>query len=194
MQSERFNKQMEFLLELDKVKQIFRQTYLADQSRKENDAEHSWHACLMAVVLAEYFPEVDLLKVIKMMLFHDVVEIYAGDTYCYDNKGYEDKELREQASAEKIYGLLPAEQKDELIAIWQEFEEGESPEAKFCAILDRVQPTMLNNAAKGISWVEHDIKKEQVMKRNAVTFQGPKVIGEYIQNIIDSAYLNGYLK
>lgn len=194
MQSERFNKQMEFLLELDKVKQIFRQTYLADQSRKENDAEHSWHACLMAVVLAEYFPDVDLLKVIKMMLFHDVVEIYAGDTYCYDNKGYEDKALREQASAEKIYGLLPKEQKDELIAIWQEFEEGESPEAKFCAILDRVQPTMLNNAAKGISWVEHDIKKEQVMKRNVVTFQGPKVIGEYIQNIIDSAYLNGYLK
>lgn len=194
MQSERFNKQMEFLLELDKVKQIFRQTYLADQSRKENDAEHSWHACLMAVVLAEYFPEVDLLKAIKMMLFHDVVEIYAGDTYCYDNKGYEDKALREQESAEKVYGLLPAEQKDELIAIWQEFEEGESPEAKFCAILDRVQPTMLNNAAKGISWVEHDIKKEQVMKRNAVTFQGPKVIGEYIQNIIDSAYLNGYLK
>lgn len=194
MQTERFNKQMEFLLELDKVKQIFRQTYLADQSRKENDAEHSWHACLMAVVLAEYFPEVDLLKAIKMMLLHDVVEIYAGDTYCYDNKGYEDKELREQASAQKVYGLLPKEQKDELIALWQEFEEGKSPEAKFCAILDRVQPTMLNNAAKGISWVEHDIKKEQVIKRNAVTFQGPKVIGEYMQDIIDRAYLNGYLK
>ena len=194
MQSERFNKQMEFLLELDKVKQIFRQTYLADQSRKENDAEHSWHACLMAVVLAEYFPEVDLLKAIKMMLFHDVVEIYAGDTYCYDNKGNEDKMLREEVSAEKIYGLLPKEQKEEFIALWQEFEEGESTEAKFCAILDRVQPTMLNNAAKGISWLEHDIKKEQVIKRNAVTFQGPKVIGEYMENIIDSAYLNGYLK
>ncbi|MEA5085465.1 MAG: HD domain-containing protein [Lachnospiraceae bacterium] len=194
MQSERFNKQMEFLLELDKVKQIFRQTYLADQSRKENDAEHSWHACLMAVVLAEYFPDVDLLKSLKMMLFHDVVEIYAGDTYCYDNKGNEDKVLREQASAQKVYGLLPDEQKDELIALWQEFEEGESPEAKFCAILDRVQPTMLNNAAKGISWVEHGIKKEQVIKRNEVTFQGPKVIGEYMDNIINSAYQNGYLK
>ncbi|MGE4213552.1 MAG: HD domain-containing protein [Anaerotignaceae bacterium] len=194
MEKERFNKQMEFLLELDKIKQIFRQTYLADKSRKENDAEHSWHACLMAVVLAEYFPDADLLKVIKMMLFHDVVEIYAGDTYCYDNKGYEDKALREQMSAEKIYGLLPTEQKDELIDLWQEFEAGESPEAKFCAILDRIQPTMLNNAAEGISWVEHNIKKEQVIKRNAITFQGPKIIGEYMENIIDRAYLKGYLK
>jgi len=194
MQSERFDKQMEFLLELDKIKQIFRQTYLADKSRKENDAEHSWHACLMAVVLAEYFPDADLLKVIKMMLLHDVVEIYAGDTYCYDTKGYEDKALREQMAAQKVYGLLPTEQTDELIALWQEFEEGESPEAKFCAILDRIQPTMLNNAADGISWVEHNIKKEQVIERNAVTFQGPEIIGEYIKNIIDKAYLKGYLK
>ncbi|HCT63764.1 MAG TPA: hydrolase [Lachnospiraceae bacterium] len=194
MQSERFNKQMEFLLELDKIKQIFRQTYLADKSRKENDAEHSWHACLMAFVLAEYFPNVDLLKVIKMMLFHDVVEIYAGDTYCYDTNGCEAKALKEQMSAEKIYGLLPTEQKEDLIALWQEFEQGESPEAKFCAILDRVQPTMLNNAADGISWVEHSIKKEQVMQRNSATFQGPKIIGDYMKNIIDNAYLKGYLK
>lgn len=194
MESKRFNRQMEFLLELDKVKQIFRQTYLADKSRKENDAEHSWHSCIMGVVLGEYFPEADLLKTIKMMLIHDVVEIYAGDTYCYDTKGNEDKAEREQNSAQKIYGLLPADQQEELMDLWQEFEEGKSPEAKFCAILDRLQPTMLNNAAEGISWIEHGIKKEQVKKRNAVTFQGPKVIGDYMENIIDTAYDKGYLK
>lgn len=194
MGEERFKSQMDFLLEVDKIKQIFRQTYLADKSRKENDAEHSWHACLMAVVLAEYFPEADLLKTIKMMLFHDVVEIYAGDTYCYDSIGNSDKAEREMMSAQKVYGLLPDEQKDELIALWQEFEKGESPEAKFCAILDRVQPTLLNDAAQGISWVEHGIKKEQVLKRNAVTFEGPKVIGDFMKQIIDNAYLKGYLK
>ena len=173
--SERFKKQMSFLLELDKIKEIYRQTYLADSSRKENDAEHSWHACIMAVVLAEYFDkDIDLLKVIKMMLMHDVVEIYAGDTYCYDSKGYEDKDEREIASANKVYG--------------------ETKEAKFCAILDRVQPTMLNNAADGISWKEHGIKKEQVLKRNEVTFSGPKEIADYMKNIIDGAYESGILK
>lgn len=193
--SERFEKQMKFLLELDKIKGIYRQTYLADSSRKENDAEHSWHACIMAVVLAEYFDkDIDLLKVIKMMLMHDVVEIYAGDTYCYDSKGYEDKDEREMASAQKVYGLLPDDQKEEYIKIWREFEDGETKEAKFCAILDRVQPTMLNNAADGISWKEHGIKKEQVLKRNEVTFSGPKEIADYMKNIIDGAYERGILK
>lgn len=182
------------MLEIDKVKNIFRQTYLADKNRKENDAEHSWHSAIMAIVLAEYFPEADLLKTIKMMLFHDVVEIYAGDTYCYDSKGNEDKEERENISAQKVYGLLPEEQKNEFIELWQEFEKGESPEAKFCAILDRVQPTMLNNAAEGISWIEHEIRKEQVVKRNKVTFEGPQVIKEYMEDIIENAYKKGYLK
>lgn len=194
MEKERFNKQMEFLLETDKVKEIFRQTYLADKSRYENDAEHSWHACIMAVVLSEYFPDADLLKVIKMMLFHDVVEIYAGDTYCYDQEGYADKDEREMNSAQRIYGLLPDDQKEALIKIWREFEEGETPEAKFCNILDRVQPTMLNDAADGISWKEHGIKKEQVLKRNKVTFEGPRVIKEYMENIIENAWKAGILK
>ncbi len=192
---ERFKKQMDFLLEIDKVKSIFRQTYLADKSRFENDAEHSWHACIMAVVLSEYFDkDVDLLKVIKMMLMHDVVEIYAGDTYCYDAKGYEDKDERERQSAEKIYGMLPEDQKDEYIKLWREFEEGKSKEAVFCAILDRVQPTMLNDAAGCISWKEHGIKKEQVLKRNEVTFSGPENISQYMKDIIERASEKGILK
>jgi len=191
----RFQKQMDFLLEIDKIKEIYRQTYLADGSRKENDAEHSWHACIMAVVLAEYFGEdVDLLKVIKMMLMHDVVEVYAGDTYCYDAKGNEDKEEREKASAEKVYGLLPKDQKTEYIAIWREFEEQKTKEAVFCAILDRVQPTMLNKASDFISWKEHGIRKEQVLKRNEITFSGPEIIAEYMKNLIENASEKGYLK
>ncbi|MGL4791225.1 MAG: HD domain-containing protein [Anaerotignaceae bacterium] len=190
---ERFEKQMEFSLEVDKVKDIFRRTYLAHGNRLENDAEHSWHSALMAVLLAEYFPKADLLKTIKMMLFHDVVEIYAGDTYCYDTAGLSVKEEKELASAEKVYGLLPDDQKKELMELWLEFEKGESEEAKFCAILDRIQPTMLNNAANGISWKEHNIKKEQVLKRNEVTLNGPKEISEYILNIINSAEEKGYL-
>lgn len=192
--TKRFRRQMDFLLELDKVKLIGRQTYLADGSRFENDAEHSWHAAVMAVVLSEYFPKADLAKTMAMMLLHDVVEIYAGDTYCYDTVGYQDKDAREMAAAEKIYGLLPPDQREEMMALWQEFEAGQTEEAKFCAILDRVQPTMLNHAQGGRSWVEHGIHKEQVEKRNAATFQGPDVIAAYMREIIDTAYEKGVLK
>ena len=193
--SGRFQKQMDFLLEIDKIKEIYRQTYIADASRKENDAEHSWHSCIMAIVLAEYFDEdIDLLKVIKMMLMHDVVEIYAGDTYCYDDKGNEDKEEREMASAHRVYGLLPDDQKAEFMAIWREFEEQKTKEAVFCAILDRVQPTILNKAANIISWQEHGIRKEQVLKRNAITFSGPEEIASYMKNLIEKAAEDGYLK
>ncbi len=190
----KFQKQMEFLLELDKIKQIYRQTYISDKSRKENDAEHSWHTCVMAAVLAEYFPKADLLKTIKMMLFHDVIEIYAGDTYCYDSEGNHDKEEREKEAAKRIYGILPKGQKEEFISLWQEFEEGESEEARFSAVLDRLQPTMLNDATEGISWIEHSIKKEQVLKRNEILFKTHKVIGEYAKDIINTGHLKGYLR
>jgi len=193
MDSEKLKQQMEFSLEIDKVKSIFRQTHLADKSRKENDGEHSWHASVMAVILAEYFPKADLLKTIKMMLFHDIVEIYAGDTYCYDAKGNEDKEQREKDSANKIYSLLPLSQKEELIDLWQEFEKGESEEAKFCAVLDRIQPLMLNYAADGLSWKEHNIKKEQVLERNHIALKESEVIGQYIKDIIEDGYKKGYL-
>ena len=192
--NKKFQKQMEFLLELDKIKQIYRQTYISDKSRKENDAEHSWHTGVMAVVLAEYFPKADLLKTIKMMLFHDVVEIYAGDTYCYDKEGNADKEEREKEAAQKVYGLLPKGQKDEFISLWKEFEEGQSEEAKFASMLDRLQPTMLNDATEGKSWLEHGVKKEQVLKRNEILLKGPKVVEKYAKDIINSGHLKGYLR
>lgn len=187
---------MQFLLELDKIKQIYRQTYIADKSRKENDAEHSWHSCVMAIILAEYFDkDIDLLKAVKMMLMHDVVEIYAGDTYCYDSMGNEDKEEREMNSAQKIYSILPDDQKQEYFELWREFEEGKTKEAVFCAILDRIQPTMLNYATDFTSWKEHGIKKEQVMKRNEVVFSSEyKEIIQYMEKIIEKAIKCGALK
>lgn len=192
---ERFEKQMNFLLELDKVKEIYRQNYISDKSRKENDAEHSWHSCVMAFVLAEYFDkDVDLLKVIKMMLMHDVVEIYAGDTYCYDEAGYADKAEREMESAKRVYGLLPEDQRNEFMSLWREFEEGGTKEADFCAILDRIQPTMLNYATDGISWLEHGIKKEQVIKRNKTLLEAGEPISGYVRGIIENAAERGLLK
>ena len=157
MASDRFDKQIAFLLAIDKSKEVIRQTYLADKSRLENDAEHAWHAAVMAIVFAEYFPKADLKKTLMMMLTHDLVEVFAGDTYCYDEAGNATKAQREMEAAQRLYGLLPEDQKEMFFSLWREFEEGQSEEAKFCAILDRVQPTMLNDAAGWISWKEHEV-------------------------------------
>lgn len=144
---ERLKKQMDFILEVDKVKNIIRQTYLADGNRKENDAEHSWHLALMAVLLKEYAPEeVDLSKVIPMVLVHDLVEIDAGDTYAYDEEGVLTKRTREKKAADRIYGLLPEDQGKWLYNLWEEFEAYETPEAKYAHMLDNSQPLFLNNA------------------------------------------------
>jgi len=148
---ERLEKQMEFILELDKIKSITRQTYLANTTRKENDAEHSWHLAIMAIILEEYFDkDINLLKVIKMVLIHDVVEIDAGDTFCYDIKANEDKLLREQKAAERIYNILPENQAKEYKLLWYEFEEGQTKEAIFANILDRLQPIILNFKTNGL--------------------------------------------
>lgn len=192
---ERLRKQMEFILEIDKAKSIFRQTYLADGSRKENDAEHSWHIAVMAFVLAEYFGDsVDVCKVMKMVLLHDIIEIDAGDTYCYDSKANEDKLMRETKSADRIYGLLPEEQGREYREIWEEFEAGETQEAKFACILDRLQPVMLNFASDGQAWIEHEVYKGQVLKRHEKTLQGPKEIAEYLLKILEDSVAKGFLK
>ena len=190
----RFQKQISFILEIDKAKNIFRQTYLADCSRKENDAEHSWHIAIMAFVLAEYFPRVDISKVMKMVLMHDIVEIDAGDTYCYDEEGYQSKADRESQASARIYGLLPDDQKQEFQAIWEEFEAGETQEAIFAEILDRLQPTMLNFSADGKAWLEHDVTSAQALKRHAKTLEGPVVIKEYLLSIINGAEERGWLK
>lgn len=189
-----FEKQVSFIMELDKIKKIGRQTYLSDGSRKENDAEHSWHLALMAFVLADYANEpVDVLKTIKMVLLHDVIEIDAGDTYAYDTEGNKTKQLREQKAADRIFGLLPESQGDEYRSLWDEFEEMETPEAKFANMLDKVQPLLLNDASGGRSWEEHGVKKSQVMKRNERTHEGSERIWEYAMELIGKNVKEGRL-
>lgn len=179
-EKERLKKQLDFILEVDKVKNIFRQTYLADGNRKENDAEHSWHLALMAVLLKEYSnEEVDLSKVIPMVLAHDLVEIDAGDTYAYDEEGLKTQRERECQAADRIYALLPEDQQSKLRDIWEEFEAGETPEAKFAHTMDNLQPAMLNVVNNGVSWKEHGIAISQIMKRNAHTAEGSQVLWDY---------------
>ena len=164
---ERLEKQLKFLLEIDRMKEISRQTYLADGSRKENDAEHSFHLAVMAYLLAEYSNEpINREKTMMMVLVHDLVEIDAGDTYAYDTEGAKTKEKREQSAAGRIFGLLPEDQGAELRALWEEFEAGTTPEARFAAILDHMQPVLLTDAADGKSWKEHGVKTSWIRRRN----------------------------
>lgn len=194
-EQKRFKKQIDFILELDKIKSITRQTYLADATRKENDAEHSWHLAIMAITLYEYFDkEIDLLKVIKMVLMHDVVEIDAGDTFCYDVKANEDKAEREQKAADRIYNILPYDQAEEYKSLWYEFEEGKTQEAIFANILDRIQPIMLNFETEGKLWIENNVSQKQVLQRNQKTLSGPKEIADYFIDILNKAVELGYLK
>ena len=183
---ERLQKQMKFILEVDKVKEIFRQTYLSDGSRKENDAEHSWHLALMAVLLKEYANEdVDLLKVIPMVLIHDLVEIDAGDTYAYDQAGLATQRERETKAADRIFGLLPSDQAEVFRALWEEFEAYETADAKFAHALDNCQPLFLNDASGGKSWKEHGVHKSQIYKRNEHTAEGSVEIWEYMKTLVD---------
>ncbi|HIV40048.1 MAG TPA: HD domain-containing protein [Candidatus Blautia stercorigallinarum] len=192
---ERLKKQMDFLLEADKLKFITRQTYLSDGKRKENDGEHSWHLALMAVLLSEYSNEkVDLVKVITMVLIHDIVEIDAGDTYAYDAVGNQSKREREVKAADRIFNILPEDQAKKFRQLWEEFEAYETPEAKFAHVCDNVQPLMLNDATDGLAWREHDVKKSQVLQRNSRTGEGSQVMMEYINKILDKNVESGNLK
>ena len=192
---ERLKKQMDFLLEADKLKFITRQTYLSDGKRKENDGEHSWHLALMAVLLSEYSNEkVDLVKVITMVLIHDIVEIDAGDTYAYDAVGNQSKREREVKAADRIFNILPEDQAKKFRQLWEEFEAYETPEAKFAHVCDNVQPLMLNDATDGLAWREHDVKKSQVLRRNSRTGEGSQVMMEYINKILDKNVESGNLK
>ena len=183
---ERLQKQMDFIVEVDKVKSIIRQTYLADASRKEDDAEHSWHLALMAVLLKEYsIDEVELAKVVPMVLIHDLVEIDAGDTYAYDDAGAKTKEEREKKAADRIFGMLPEDQGEWFRDLWDEFEEYKTAEAKFAHVLDNCQPLLLNDASNGRSWAEHGVRKSQIYKRNEHTSEGSREIWEYMQKLID---------
>lgn len=177
---ERLQQQMEFIQEVDKLKKIGRQSYLTDSSRKENDAEHSWHLALMAILLSEYAPEdVDVLRVVSMVLIHDLVEIDAGDTYAYDTEGNKSKRQREEKAADRIFNILPEDQAKKIRDLWEEFEANETPEANFANALDRTQPIMLNHASQGKAWAEHGVALSQIMERNVNIPKGAPKLWDY---------------
>lgn len=182
----RLEQQMNFILEIDKVKNVFRQTYLTDRNRKENDAEHSWHIAIMAILLQEYTKEpVDVLRVMTMVLLHDLVEIDAGDTYAYDADGNVTKREREVKAAERIFGILPDDQGAYFRELWDEFEEYKTADAQYAHLLDNLQPLLLNDASGGASWEEHIVKKSQIYKRNERLPEISKVIWEYMKSVIE---------
>ena len=191
---ERLKKQLEFALEIDKVKNVFRQTHLSGHGRKENDAEHSWHIAVMAYLLREYANEkVDIAKVMLMCLIHDIVEIDAGDTYAYDTENLKTQKAREDAAKERIFSILPKEQKEELIALFDEFEAYETPESKFAHVMDNLQPLMLNNSNEGGDWKEHNVSAEQVYKRQSKVKFGSEKLFEVIDGIIQNNIQKGNL-
>ena len=191
---ERLKKQLDFILEVDKVKNIVRQTYLSDGKRKENDAEHSWHLALMAVLLKEYSnEEVKLERVIPMVLIHDLVEIDAGDTYAFDEVGKMTQSSREREAADRIFGMLPDDQGQRFRLLWEEFEAYETPEARFAHMLDNCQPMFLNDATNGRSWEEHHVKKSQIYSRNSKTGEGSEIIWKYMQGIVEKHISLGHI-
>ncbi len=188
-------KQLEFILEIDKEKNIFRQTHLSEHGRNENDAEHAWHIAIMAYLLKEYSNEkVDIGRVMIMCLIHDIVEIDAGDTYAYDIEGMKTKKAREDAAKERIYSLLPDDQKEELQRIFDEFEEGKTPEAKFAHAMDNLQPLLLNTSNNGSDWKEHHAAAEQVYERHRKTKEGSLRLFELTDAIIKEHIKNGNIK
>lgn len=189
---ERLKKQKKFILEIDKMKTIYRQTHIRGYERQENDAEHSWHLALMAFLLSEYAnEEVDVLHVMKMVLIHDLVEIDAGDTYAYDAAGNATKREREEKAADRIFGILPQDQGKEIRQLWEEFEKGETPEAKFAHVLDNFQPLTLNDYNDGRDWKCHQVKKSQILKRNENTPQGSRDIWECMEELIEKNVREG---
>ena len=193
---ERLRKQLDFALEVDKEKNIFRQTHLSGHGRNENDAEHAWHMALMAYLLKEYSNEpVDIAKVMLMCLIHDVVEIDAGDTYAYDADGLKNQKEREDRAKERIFSLLPEDQKADLIALFDEFEAYETPESKYAHAMDNLQPLILNNSNGGSDWKEHGVTSSQVYGRQSKTKLGSeKLYQEVVDKIIQEQIKKGNIK
>jgi len=192
----RLEQQILFLKELDKLKHVIRQTYLVDETRQENTAEHSWHIAMAAITLAEYSDDpVDILRVLKMLLLHDIVEIDAGDTFAFDETGYEDKSEREHRAAERIFGLLPDEQGAEFMALWKEFEAVETTDSKFANAIDRLLPLLHNVWTDGrASWERHQPRFEQVWKRNVTGVgQASTDLWDYVQQLLKNAVDDGWL-
>ena len=195
MDRKRFEKQMAFILEADKEKNILRQTHLSGGGRQENDAEHAWHMAMMIYLLKEYANEpIDLAKTMMMALIHDIVEIDAGDTYAYDETAMASQAERERLAADRIFGLLPDDQRDELRTLFEEFEAGETAEAKFARTMDNLQPLMLNNSNNGGDWREHQVTKTQIMKRHGRNQIGSAFIGEYTRELIEENVQKGNIR
>jgi len=191
----RLSQQIQFLIEIDKLKGILRQTRLTDDSRQENSAEHSWHLALMAIILAEYAPpHVDLGRAITMVLLHDLVEIDAGDTFCYDVQGNQDKAVREEKAATRIFGMLPEDQGQSLREIWDEFEAVTTPTARFAVALDRLQPLLQNQQNQGGTWQLHGITERQVMQRMEPVQEGTPQLWELVEQIVADCLKAGYLQ
>jgi len=192
---DRLSQQLSFLLEIDKLKSIARQTLISDGSRREGDAEHCWHVSLFALVLAEYGPAgLDVSRTIRMLLVHDLVEIDAGDTYCYDAAAVATQTEREAAAAGRIFALLPEDQSAELRELWEEFEARQTPEARFAAALDRVQPVLLNYHTQGRAWQEHGISRAQVIARCGHIELGSPRLWEWVSAMIEDSVRKGYLQ
>ncbi len=195
MVDERLKRQMEFILEAERLKGVLRRTSALGGERRENDAEHSWHLALMLIVLNEYADqsELDPLKALKMVVIHDLVEIDAGDTFAYDQEGEASKPEREREAADRIFGLLPPDQTAELRALWEEFEERQTTTARFAASVDRLQPMLSNFADRGGAWQRHGINSRQVAARNQQIVDGAPELWEYARQLIAEAVERGYL-
>ncbi len=191
---DRLTKQIEFILEIDKLKNILRRSSITDGSRKENDVEHSWHLAVMTMLLAEYAPQpIDVLRTVKMVLIHDIVEIDAGDTFIYSTAAREAAHDIEQAAADRLFGMLPDDQASEFRALWDEFEARVTPEARFARALDRLQPIMLNYANRGGPWREHNVTAEQVTSLNMPILQdGAPALAEFAEKLFLDAQEKGY--
>jgi putative hydrolases of HD superfamily len=192
---DRFRQQIEFILEVDKLKNVLRKTILMDRSRRENSSEHSWHIALMVLILSEYAKdsEVDMFRVMKILLVHDLIEIDAGDTYCYDDQGRKDQSQREKIAADRIFNLLPADQAAALRELWDEFEDRKTPESKFANAMDRFQPFLHNYFTEGQIWQENSIKSAQVKSRMQPMDDGASILWDYVSSLIADGVKKGYL-
>ena len=194
-QMDRFKQQIEFILEVDKLKHVLRQTILMDKSRRENSAEHSWHIALTVMLLSEYArdADIDFFRVMKILLVHDLIEIDAGDTYCYDEQGRKDQAAREKLAADRIFNILPSDQARTFRDLWNEFEERKTPESRFANSLDRVQPFLHNYFTRGQTWLENDIKSAQVKARMQPVDDGAPALWNYVNTLIDDAVKKRFL-
>jgi len=196
MINDRLQQQVRFIAEVDALKNIFRQTLVVNTGRQENDAEHSWHLCLVAIILAEHanVPNLNLLRVLKMLIIHDLVEIDAGDTFAYDTARMADQHEREARAADRIFGLLPADQAQEIRGLWDEFEERITPESKFAAAVDRFQPMLLNCLTEGAAWRKHGVTSDRVIARNRHIADGSTALWEYAAKMIQDCVQQGHLQ